>query len=104
MIATTLIGTGLLLGTGFNLAYWFRDRLKEVWARTIGPTVDNLIRRITHHIDDLVDNILTKLRKAYGYPRSNMFLVDKAKEVLARVWLRLAHKVGPEQFARMCMV
>ena len=104
MIATTLIGTGLLLGTGFNLAYWFRDRLKEVWARTIGPTIDSIIQRMLHHLDNLVDNILNKLKVAYGYPRSNMFIRDKAKEVLSRVWLRLAHKVGPEQFGRMCMV
>jgi len=104
MVAVGLIATGALLGTGFSLSYWFRDKLKEVWARTVGPTVDSLVRRITHHIDNLVDNILIKLRKAYGYPRSNMFIRDKAKEVLSRVWLRLAHKVGPEQFGRMCMV
>ena len=101
---TTMVATGALFATGFSIAHWFREKLKGIWARTIGPSVDSIMSRITLKLDNIVDNLLTRLKGIYGYPYVNMTVIHKAQEILSRVWLRIAHKVGPEQFVRMMIM
>jgi len=97
----TMIATGALFATGFSIAHWFREKLKDIWGRTIGPSIDSIISKLKLKLDNIVDNLLTKLKGIYGYPYVNIAIIHKAQEILSRVWLRVAHKVGPEQFVRM---
>jgi hypothetical protein len=100
MIATlaTPVIYGAALATGFNCFYWLRDQLKKLWKHTLGPTVDSILARIRSRMEDIVYAVLVKLKRAYGYPYSSMVLADKVKEVLSRVYLRLAYGMTPNQY------